>query len=287
MNTLSSLNPPVPTPAQPGTVYLVGAGPGDPSLITVRGLDVLRSADVVVYDRLVHVDLLRAPRSRAKRIYVGKAPGRHVMAQDEINRLLVAQAQAGRRVVRLKGGDPFVFGRGGEEGLALAEAGIPFEVVPGVTSAIAVPAFAGIPVTHRGVASAFTVVTGHACEASEEEPDWAALARVGTLVLLMGLRRLPQIAERLVEGGSAPTTPVAVIASGTTSAQTVVTGTLADIGARTRTLSSPATIVIGEVVRLREELAWLDPQEAPCAGFGGAPPEPSPVPLRFAASATA
>ena len=285
MDTLPSLNPP--TSARPGAVYLIGAGPGDPSLITVRGLDVLREADVVVYDRLVHAELLRAPRAKAKRIYVGKAPGRHVMAQGAINRLLVAQARAGRRVVRLKGGDPFVFGRGGEEGLALAEAGVPFEVVPGVTSAIGVPAFAGIPVTHRGVASAFTVVTGHACEAEEEEPDWAALARAGTLVLLMGLRRLPHIAGRLVEGGCAPTTPVAVIASGTTSAQAVVTGTLADIGARTRALASPATIVIGEVVRLRETLAWLDPHAAPAAGFGGAPPEPLPVPLRYAASASA
>lgn len=283
MNTLSPLNPPV----QPGTVYLVGAGPGDPSLITVRGLALLERADVVVYDRLVHAELLRAPRAQARRIYVGKAPGRHMMRQEEINRLLVAQALAGRVVVRLKGGDPFVFGRGGEEGLALAEAGIPFEVVPGVTSAIGVPAFAGIPVTQRGVASAFTVVTGHACEASAEEPDWAALARAGTLVLLMGLRRLPHIAERLIEGGCARELPVAVIAAGTTSAQTVVTGTLADIGARTRMLRSPATIVIGEVVRLRDELAWLDPSAAPDAGFGGSPPEPSPVLLHYAASAMA
>ena len=285
MNTLSSLHPPA--LLQPGTVYLVGAGPGDPSLITVRGLNTLRKADVVVYDRLVHAELLRAPRSQARRIYVGKAPGRHLMAQSEINQLLVAQAQAGRRVVRLKGGDPFVFGRGGEEGQALAAADVPFEVIPGVTSAISVPAFAGIPVTHRGVASAFTVVTGHACEAEGEEPDWAALARVGTLVLLMGLRRLPHIASRLVEGGCPPETPVAVIASGTTSAQTVVTGTLADIGDRAADVRSPATIVIGEVVRLREELAWLNPLSAPQAGFGGVPPEPQPVPLRYAASAIA
>ena len=285
MNALSSLNPPA--LSRPGTVYLVGAGPGDPSLITVRGLNVLREADVVVYDRLVHAELLRAPRSQARRIYVGKAPGRHMMTQSEINQVLVAQAQAGRRVVRLKGGDPFVFGRGGEEGQALAAADVPFEVVPGVTSAISVPAFAGIPVTHRGVASAFTVVTGHACEAEMEEPDWAALARVGTLVLLMGLRRLPHIAERLVEGGCAAETPVAVIASGTTAAQTVITGTLADIGARAADVRSPATIVIGEVVRLRKELAWLDLLAAPQAGFGGVPPEPQPVPLHYAASATA
>ena len=285
MNALSSLHPPV--RLRPGTVYLVGAGPGDPSLITVRGLNTLREADVVVYDRLVHAELLRAPRSQARRIYVGKAPGRHLMAQREINQVLVAQAQAGRRVVRLKGGDPFVFGRGGEEGQALTAADVPFEVVPGVTSAISVPAFAGIPVTHRGVASAFTVVTGHACEAEAEEPDWAALARVGTLVLLMGLRRLPYIAERLIEGGCAAETPVAVIASGTTAAQTVLTGTLADIGDRSREVRSPATIVIGEVVRLRESLAWLDTLAAPQAGFGGVPPEPTPVPLHYAASATA
>ncbi|GIV60734.1 MAG: hypothetical protein KatS3mg043_1823 [Rhodothermaceae bacterium] len=253
MNTL--------TLAQPGTVYLVGAGPGDPSLITVRGLSLLRQAGVVVYDRLVHPALPAEAPAGAERIYVGKAPGRPSCPQATINALLIAQARAGKVVVRLKGGDPFVFGRGGEEALALAEAGVPFEVVPGVTSAVSVPAYAGIPVTHRGLSSAFTVVTGHTCDAAE--PDWAALARAGTLVILMGLRRLPEIARHLQDGGLPPATPVAVIHSGTTAGQAVVTGTLADIGERTRHLASPATIVVGEVARLHAALAWFTPPADP------------------------
>jgi uroporphyrin-III C-methyltransferase len=240
-----------------GTVYLVGAGPGDPDLITVKGLKLLRAAEVVVYDRLIHPDLLDEINPLAERIYVGKAAGGHTCPQHEINQYLIDHARRGRMVVRLKGGDPFVFGRGGEECLALAAAGIPFRVVPGITSPISVPAYAGIPVTHRNVSSAFTVVTGHSCELSED-PDWAALARSGTLVILMGLNRLPAIAETLIRSGSSPDTPAAVIADGTTENQTVVVGTLRDIASRSRHLDPPATIVIGEVVALRPWMAWFD-----------------------------
>lgn len=249
---------------RPGTVYLVGAGPGDPSLLTVRGLRLLRRADAVVYDRLVHPSLIdEVPRSAA-RIYVGKAPGAVGTTQDEINAILITQATRGRVVVRLKGGDPFVFGRGGEEALALAAAGVAFEVVPGVTSAISAPAYAGIPVTHRGVARAFTVVTGHTCTPGEEA-DWAALARAGTLVVLMGLRRLAHLAEQLIFHGLDATTPVAVVCSGSTAQQTVLVGTLATIGAQSAHLRPPATVVVGEVVRLQADLSWFAPAARPVA----------------------
>jgi uroporphyrin-III C-methyltransferase len=241
-----------------GIVYLVGAGPGDPRLITVLGLDRLRQAEVVVYDRLVSERLLdEAPR--AERIFVGKAPGEHSVQQEEINELLVRHARAGRIVVRLKGGDPFVFGRGAEEALACAEAGIPWEVVPGISSAISVPALAGIPVTHRELAGGFAVVTGHCSGnggAEGDRQDWAALARVETLVILMGLSRLPGIAASLLFHGRDGETPVAVIAEGSLPGERLVTATLATIAgevARTA-LRAPATIVVGEVVRLRHRL---------------------------------
>ncbi|HEX4496610.1 MAG TPA: uroporphyrinogen-III C-methyltransferase [Thermoanaerobaculia bacterium] len=237
----------------PGIVYLVGAGPGDPRLITVLGLDRLRQAEVVVYDRLVSERLLdEAPL--AERIFVGKAPGEHAAKQTEINELLVRHARAGRIVVRLKGGDPFVFGRGSEEALACAEAGIPWEVVPGISSAISVPALAGIPVTHRELAGGFAVVTGHCAEGDRQ--DWAALARVETLVILMGLSRLPEIAASLLFHGRPAATPVAVIAQGSLPGETVITASLATIaGEVTRaSLRAPATIVVGEVVRVRQRL---------------------------------
>lgn len=254
-----------------GTVYLVGAGPGDPDLITVKGLKVLRLADVVVYDRLVHPDLLQEVREDADRIYVGKSPNNHCIPQESINEILVEHAQLGRLVVRLKGGDPFVFGRGGEEAFALAAAGIPFQVVPGITSSISVPAYAGIPVTHRNVSSAFTVVTGHSCREGDD-PDWISLARAGTLVILMGLRRLPTIAQTLIDAGLDASTPAAVISSGATNSQNVVDGTLENIGRRTRHLETPATIVIGRVVSLRSWLSWFEPTGAPSGD--GVPFEP-------------
>jgi uroporphyrin-III C-methyltransferase len=239
-----------------GTVYLVGAGPGDPELITVRGLNLLRQADVVVHDRLVHPELLESASPRAHLIDVGKAPGRHTCSQDEINRILIQYARQGRAVVRLKGGDPFVFGRGGEECLALARAGVPYEVVPGISSAIAVPAYAGIPLTHRGVAGQFTVVTGHGGAV-----DWNSLPAEGTLVILMGVERLGEIAAALVERGRAAGTPVAVIFTGTTHAQHVVDGTLADIADRARGIAPPATIVVGPVAGLRAGIDWFDPSQ--------------------------
>ncbi len=249
-----------------GSVALVGAGPGDPGLITVRGLELLRRADVVVYDRLVHPRLLdEAPRAR--RIFAGKAAGRHALAQERINALLVTHARRGRRVVRLKGGDPFVFGRGGEEALALARAGVPFEVVPGVTSAVAAPAAAGIPLTHRGLAASFTVVTGHeeACR-RESSVDWARLAGAAdTLVVLMGVGALPRITRALVAHGRSPATPVALVRWGTTDLQETLVGRLDDIAARAARarLEPPVVAVIGDVVALRERLAWFPEQPLP------------------------
>ena len=239
-----------------GVVYLVGAGPGDPRLITVLGLERLRRADVVVYDRLVSPQLLDEAPPRAERIFAGKAPGDHTCRQEDIDALLVHHARAGRIVVRLKGGDPFVFGRGGEEALACAEAGVPCEVVPGVSSAVGVPARAGIPVTHRGISGGFAVVTGHCAEGDRQ--DWAALARIETLVILMGLSRLPEIAAQLLFHGRSADTPAAVIAWGTLpDEERTVVGTLGSIAGDVNRagLRSPATIVIGEVVRLRERLA--------------------------------
>ena len=251
----------LPRSNEPVNVALVGAGPGDPGLMTVRGLALLRRADVVVYDRLVDPRLLDEARPDAHRVFVGKASGAHTLPQPEINALLVRHAAQGRRVVRLKGGDPFVFGRGGEEAEALAAAGISFEIVPGVSSAVAVPAYAGIPVTHRAVASSFAVVTGHEDEGKDEAAvDWSRLATaVDTLVILMGVRSLPRIAAALLEAGRAPATPVALVRWGTTDAQETVVGRLdqiATLAAAVR-LAPPVVIVVGDVVNLRERLAWF------------------------------
>ena len=240
-----------------GRVILVGAGPGDPELITVKGLRWLRRADVVVYDQLVNPSLLDEAPAGALRIFAGKSAGRHCLDQSAIDAIMIHHAEAGRLVVRLKGGDPFVFGRGGEEIVACALAGVAVEVVPGVSSAIAVPGAAGIPVTHRGLASSFAVVTGHE-DPSKAGPavDWERLATaVDTLVILMGVATLPRIAARLLTGGRHADTPAAVIHRGTTEAQRTVTGTLADIAERAADVPSPAVIVIGEVVGLRLTLA--------------------------------
>lgn len=241
-----------------GGVALVGAGPGDPGLMTVRGLAILRKAQVVVYDRLIDPRLLDEAPPRALRVFVGKASGAHTLPQSEINALLVGHARRGQRVVRLKGGDPFVFGRGGEEAEALAAAGIPFEVVPGVSSAVAAPAAAGIPVTHRAVASSFAVVTGHEDDRkSFSRVDWARLATaVDTLVILMGLENLPRIARALRQAGRAAETPAAVIERGATTGQRVVVGRLDTIATRVAAagVRSPAVIVVGDVVALRPRL---------------------------------
>jgi uroporphyrin-III C-methyltransferase len=237
-----------------GIVYLVGAGPGDPELMTVRGLACLRRAEVVVHDRLVSREVLAEAPPAAERIDVGKEPGHHRARQEEIHGLLIHHARAGRVVVRLKGGDPFVFGRGAEEALACAAAGVAWEVVPGISSALAVPAQAGIPVTHREVSGSFAVVTGH-CVCGDRV-DWEALARVDTLLVLMGLARLPEIAARLIAHGRAPETPAAVISQGTLPDERTVVALLGRLAAAVDRagLASPAVIVVGEVVRLRERL---------------------------------
>lgn len=245
-----------------GRVYLVGAGPGDPGLMTQKGLECLAKADVVVYDHLLDERLLESASDRAEKIYAGKSGSKHAMEQDEINRLLVKKASEGKVVVRLKGGDPFVFGRGGEEAQSLFENGVTFDVVPGVSSAVAVPAYAGIPVTHRGVASSFSVVTGH------EDPgkagssiNWEKLATcTDTLVFLMGMQNLPEIVAKLVAHGLPEDTPVAVVKEGTRPEQKTVTGTLANIAEEVAVagLGAPAVIVVGGVVALREKLRWFD-----------------------------
>jgi uroporphyrinogen III methyltransferase / synthase len=259
---------------KPGRVALVGAGPGDPGLLTVRASRCLEEAEVIVYDRLVNPALLDLAPPDTLRIFAGKRAGAHCLPQAAINALLVHHAEAGRFVVRLKSGDPFVFGRGGEEALALAKAGIAFEIVPGISSAIAVPAYAGIPVTHRGIAASFAVLTGHedpskTCEAV----DWRKLATaVDTLVVLMAAATFPRIVGALLAHGRAPETPVALIRWGTTEAQEVRVGTLADIVKRAQGFEAPVVAVIGEVVALRERLAWrveaaraFEPREDPLA----------------------
>ena len=249
-----------------GIVYIVGGGPGDPGLITVKGLDCLRHADVVLYDRLVAQELLTEAPSQAELIDVGKEPKRHRRSQDEINALLIKKAREGKNVVRLKGGDPFVFGRGGEECQALAEAGIRYEVVPGVTSAIAVPAYAGIPVTQRGVTTAFTVVAGHTA-GSDSDIDWEAISRMGTIVFLMGVEHLPEIAGALIAHGREVDTPVALIREGTTQNQVVITGTLKDIVEKARDIRPPAVLIVGEVVRLHGQLDWFTTQALSIENF--------------------
>ena len=238
-------------------VSLVGAGPGDPGLITRRGLERLQTCDVLVYDALVGEELPQMARADAELIYVGKRAGHHSMTQDEINEVIVEHAQNGKTVCRLKGGDPFVFGRGGEEALFCREHGVPFEIVPGVTSSIAAPAYAGIPVTHRDIASSFAVVTGHT--ASDDAPP-ERFPVADTLVFLMGVRALPQIVARLKERGESDDKPVALVRWGTTQKQQTVVGTLSTIEAEVEKaqLKSPALIVVGDVVNLREKLQWFD-----------------------------
>ncbi len=245
-----------------GFVSLVGAGPGDPDLLTIGGAARLAEAEVVVYDRLANPALLSHARPGAELIYVGKTTDRHTMTQDQINALLVELGLAGKRVVRLKGGDPFVFGRGGEEAEALIAAGVPFEVVPGVTSSIAAPAYAGIPLTHRSLASSFAVITGHEDPSKDATSiDWARLANgADTLVFLMGTGRLAEIAEQLIAHGRDAATPAAVIEWGTLPRQRTATGTLATIAGAVRAagIEPPAVTVVGEVARLRDELRWFD-----------------------------
>lgn len=249
-------------PASHGTVSLVGGGPGDPGLVGLRAVRLLSTATFVAYDRLVPSELLRLCPEDCEQVYVGKLPDRHALPQHEINRLLVDKAGQGHAVVRLKGGDPFVLGRGSEEARACVAAGVPFEVVPAVTSAIAAPAYAGIPVTHRNTASAFAVVTGHEDPAKDEAHlDWRSLATFpGTLVLLMAVGRIGQIAAALVAAGKDAATPVALVQWGTTPRQRTVRATLADVADAVERagLASPAVTVVGDVAALRDEIAWFD-----------------------------
>ncbi len=245
-----------------GKVYLVGAGPGDAGLITARGLECIQLAEVIVYDNLVNPSLLKHARPDAEIVFAGKTSKQHTLTQDEINALLVEKAREGKVVTRLKGGDPFVFGRGGEEAEELRKAGLKFEIVPGISSSIAAPAYAGIPVTHRAVATAFMVITGHEDPTKEEtQVDWAGVAKFfGTRVILMGVERIGTIAEELIRHGASPETPVAMVRWGTTGRQQTIQGTLATIAdiASKADFKPPAVTVVGEVVRLRENLNWFE-----------------------------
>lgn len=252
-----------------GKVYIIGAGPGDPELITVKGLRCLREADVLIYDHLVSEELLAHAKESIRLIYAGKQGGDHTLSQDEINRRLVEEAGQGKIVARIKGGDPFIFGRGGEEAEVLAKAGIPFEIIPGVTSAIAVPAYAGIPLTHRGYTSSVAFVTGHEDPTKEHtDIDWDAISGIGTLVFLMGIKNLPHIVASLIAHGKDPGTPVALIRLGTTADQETLTGTLSNIAqhAEAKKVLPPAILVVGRVVDLRESLNWFE--QKPLFGRG-------------------
>lgn len=241
---------------------MVGAGPGDPKLLTIKGAECIAKAQVLVYDRLVAKSLLNLAGPGCEKIYAGKSPSGHILSQAEINRILVEKAAAGKVVTRLKGGDPFVFGRGGEEAEALLAAGLSFEIVPGVTSAVAVPAYAGIPVTHRDLTSSFTVITGHENpEKNDSAINWRALAQAGgTLVFLMGMENLATICRSLSANGLQGDTPVGIVQWGTRAEQRVLTGTLADIAgeAQNKKFANPAVIIVGEVVKLRQKLQWFD-----------------------------
>lgn len=243
-----------------GKVYLVGAGPGDKDLITVKGLRCIQTADVIIYDRLINRELLAEARPEAKLIYCGKLPHYHVMKQETINHFLIKYALEGKAVTRLKGGDPFIFGRGGEEALALAQRGIAFEVVPGITSGIAVPAYAGIPITQREVSASVAFVTGHRQAGDEAAIEWESLAKgIDTLVFYMGVAQLATISRELIAHGRASHTPAAIIHWGTTAAQQTVIATLGTLHDRAKAsgVTNPSIIVVGDVVRFHEQLQWF------------------------------
>jgi uroporphyrin-III C-methyltransferase len=242
-----------------GKVYLTGAGPGEVELLTVKALRVIREADVIIYDRLANPDILKEAKNGCEFVYVGKEDGRHIMPQDDINETIYQNALKTENVVRLKGGDPFVFGRGGEEAAYLQERGVKFEIIPGITSAISVPAYAGIPVTHRGVAVSFRVVTAHESpNKKESQIPWDNYKTDDTIIFLMGLHNLPKIAKKLIDIGKDRTCPCAVISKGTTKDQIVIVGTLEDIVQKAKDIPTPALIVVGKVVELREQLKWFE-----------------------------
>ena len=242
-----------------GKVYLTGAGPGDIELLTIKALRVIKEADVIIYDRLANPDILEHSKDGCEFVYVGKEDGRHIMPQDDINEVIYQNALKYEKVVRLKGGDPFVFGRGGEEAQYLYERNIKFDIIPGITSAISAPAYAGIPVTHRGVAVSFRVVTGHESpNKKESQIPWENFKTNDTIIFLMGLHNLAKISKKLQEVGKPADYPCAVISKGTTNEQSVVVGTLGDIVTKAKDAQTPALIIVGEVVKLREQLKWFE-----------------------------
>jgi len=239
-------------------VYLTGAGPGELELLTIKALRVIQEADIIIYDRLANADILKEVKSGCEFLYVGKEDGHHTLPQDEINESIYQASLKHKTVVRLKGGDPFVFGRGGEEALYLKERAVSYEIIPGISSAISVPAYAGIPVTHRGIATAFKVVTGHiSADKDSSNINWKELGSDDTIVFLMGLKNLRTICQKLISLGKPQEYPVAVISRGTTPEQKVVVGTLEDIQEKAEGLPTPALIVVGKVVELRENLQWF------------------------------
>lgn len=240
-----------------GKVYITGAGPGDPELITLKGIRVLREADVVIYDRLANPELLGYCKENSEHIYVGKRPGKPSATQEQINEILISKAGEGKIVVRLKGGDPFIFGRGSEECEALVSENIPYEVIPGISSALSAPAYAGIPLTHRSEARSFTVITGHTLVDTDLFTNWEHIAHADTLVVLMGIKNLERIISKLIGFGKSPHTPIAVIGNATLPNQHTVLATLDTIRERFSEISSPATIVIGEVAAMGHDLAWF------------------------------
>ncbi len=241
-----------------GKVYLTGAGPGDIELLTIKALRVIKDADVIIYDRLANPEILKEAKDGCKFIYVGKEDGLHILTQDAINEIIYMHALKYTIIVRLKGGDPFVFGRGGEEGIYLHERDIDFEIIPGVTSAISVPAYAGIPVTHRGIATSFHVVTGHSSSSKQtKEISWEKYKTDDTVIFLMGLHNLSTISKKLIGIGKDKNYPCAVISKGTTKDQKVVIGTLDNIVDKAKELDTPALIVVGKVVELAEQLHWF------------------------------
>lgn len=240
-------------------VYLTGAGPGDIELMTVKALRLVQNADVIIYDRLANPEILKEVKKNAELIFVGKEKGNHRVPQDEINEIIYQCALKYENVVRLKGGDPFVFGRGGEEALYLKERDVKFEIIPGVTSAISVPAYAGIPVTNRGITPSFRVVTGHRKSSDNiANINWSSFIEDETIVFLMGLHNIELIVTKLLEVGKDENYPCAIISNGTTKNQTVITGTLKDIVTKSKDAISPAIIIVGEVVKLRDKLKWFN-----------------------------
>lgn len=244
-----------------GKVYLIGAGPGDPDLITLKGIRAIEASDVILYDRLISEELLNYAKPGAELIFCGKLPNYHAMSQETINRFLVKYAKKGKVVSRLKGGDPFIFGRGGEEAEWVSKRGIPFEVVPGITAGAAAPAYAGIPLTHRSVSGSVTFITGH-IQSGENEGEWEHLAKgTGTIAIYMGVSKLPSICKKLITYGRSAETPVGVIYQGTTEEQLVLTGTLATISDQVKMakMKNPSMIVVGDVVSYHESLQWFEP----------------------------